>query len=145
MLASLYPKSSNPSRLCKYLTYKSTLRIDGLAFRLDVRDVPKFEKMNESISINLLCIGDEDGFTELHVSKHPDRPHRVNLLLLEGEDEEGDERKPYVCIKNISAFVCGRTSTRAKCTYLSPVFIRFATGKPSSATNRTASVTFHNM
>ena len=65
--------------------------------------------MNESISINVLCIGDEGGFTPLHVSKHLDRPHRVNLLLL-----EGNERKHYVCIRNMSALVCGRTTDRHK-------------------------------
>jgi len=36
----------------------------GLAFPLDV---PKFENMNESISISVLCVGDEGGFTPISV------------------------------------------------------------------------------
>jgi len=94
--------------------YKNTLNTDGLTFPLDVRDVPKFEKMNESISINVLCIFDEGGFTPLHVSKHPNRPQRVILLPLEGEDDEGNERKHYVCIRNMSALVHGRTKSHVK-------------------------------
>ena len=39
---------------------------------------------------------------------------RVNLLLLEGEDDEGNERKHYVCIRNMSALVCGRTNYQHK-------------------------------
>ena len=109
VLASIYPKSSNPNRVCNYQMYKNTLNTEGLVFPLDVRDVPKFENMNESISINVLCVGDEGGFTPLHVSKHHDRPHRVNLLLL-----EGNERKHYVCIRNMSALVCGRSKHKGK-------------------------------
>ena len=72
-MSSLYPNPSdpNPNRLSNYRKHKNALNTDGLALPLDVRDVPKFEKMNELISINLLFIGDDGGFTPLHVSKHP--------------------------------------------------------------------------
>jgi len=41
----------------------------------------------------------------LHVSKERDRPHHVNLFLIEGEDES----KHYVWVKNLSRLVRGRT------------------------------------
>jgi len=40
----------------------------------------------------------------LHVSKECDRPHHVNLFLIEGPDES----KHYVLIKNMSRLVSGR-------------------------------------
>jgi len=67
--------------------YENTLDISGLSFPLAVKDVPKFEKQNPSISVNVLCGGDEGGYFPIYVSKERDRLHRVNLFLLEGADE----------------------------------------------------------
>jgi len=43
----------------------------------------------------------------LYVSKVRDRPHHVNLLLIEGADES----KHYVWVKTLSRLVAGRTKT----------------------------------
>jgi len=85
--------------------YENSLDLTGLTFSLAVKDVPKFEKQNSSISVNVLCSGDEGGFVPLHVSKERDRPHHVNLFLIEGPDES----KHYVWLKNFYRLVRGRT------------------------------------
>jgi len=87
-----------------YKPYENSLDISGLTFPLAVKDVPIFEKQNPSISVNILCLGDEGGFVPLHVSKERDRPHHVNLFLIEGPDES----KHYVWVKNLSRLVRGR-------------------------------------
>jgi len=66
--------------------------------------VPKFEKQNPSINVNVLCSGDEGGYVSLYVSKERDRPHNVNLFLIEGVDES----KHYVWVKNLSRLGCGK-------------------------------------
>jgi len=66
--------------------------------------VPKFEKQNPSISVNVLCSGDEGGYVSLYVSKERDRPHNVNLFLIEGVDES----KHYVWVKNLSRLGYGK-------------------------------------
>jgi len=108
VLAALHPADHNPNRLSNYVDYENSLDISGLAFPLAVKDVPKFEKQNPSISVNVLCSGDEGGFVPLHVSKERDRPHHVNLFLIEG----ADETRHYVWLKNLSRLVAGRTKTR---------------------------------
>jgi len=72
---------------------------------MPVQDIPKFEKQNPSISVNVLCKGDDGGFVPLYVSKERDRRHHVNLFLIEGADNSHH----YVWIKNMSLLVYGRT------------------------------------
>ena len=106
VLAALHPAERNPDRLSNYVDYENSLNISGISFPLAVKDVPKFEKQNPTISVNVICLGDQGGFVPLHVSKEQGRPHHVNLFLIEGEDEN----KHYVLIKNLSLLVRGRTS-----------------------------------
>jgi len=86
----------------------NSLNLTGFVFPLAVKDVTKFEKQNPSISVNVLCSGDEGGFVPLHASKERDRPHHVNLFLI----ERADESKHYVWVKNLWRLVAGRTKTR---------------------------------
>jgi len=88
--------------------YENSLNLTGLTFPLAVKDVPKFERQNPSISVNILCLADQGGFVPLHVSKERDRPHHVNLFLIEGPDES----KHYVLIKNLSRLVSCRIKDR---------------------------------
>jgi len=77
---------------------------------MPVKDIPKFEKQNPSVSVNVLCRGDDGGYVPLYVSKERDRLHHVNLFLLEGPDDT----RHCVWIKNMSRLVAGRT--KAHCT-----------------------------
>ena len=85
VLAALYPGARNPNRLSNYKPYENTL--DILGFILPVKDKPKFEKQNPSISVNVLCSGDERGYVPLYVSKERDHSHHVNLFLLEERND----------------------------------------------------------
>ena len=79
------PCAHDPDRLSKYVDYENSLNLIGLTFPLAVKDVPKFERQNTSISVSVLCLGDQGGFMPLHVSKERDRPKHVNLFLIEGK------------------------------------------------------------
>ena len=105
MLAALHPGAHNPDRLSNYVDYENTLDLTGLTFPLAVIDVPKFEKQNPLISVNVLCSGDKGGFVPWYVSKERDRHHHVNLFLI----ERADESKHYVWVKNLSRLVRRRT------------------------------------
>ena len=54
VLACLHPPSKDTNRLYHYRPYQDTLNVDGLNFPLAIKDIPKFEKLNPSISINVL-------------------------------------------------------------------------------------------
>jgi len=93
MLASLYPTKKNAERTSKYLPYEHSLNTANLNFPLALKDIPKFEILNPSISVNVLSLDDKDFCIE-YCSPEDNRPHHVNLLLL----SRGD-KKHYVCTK----------------------------------------------
>jgi len=106
VLSSIHLPEHNRDRLSNYKPYENSLDISGLTFPLADKDVPKFERQNTLISVNVLCGGDERSFVPLHVSKERDRPHHVNLFLIEGPEETHH----YVWLKNLSRLVRGRTN-----------------------------------
>ena len=55
VLSAIHPPAHNPDRLSNYEPYENSLDISGLTFPLAVKDVPKFERQNPSISVNVLC------------------------------------------------------------------------------------------
>ena len=107
LLSSIYPAPHNPDRISHYLPYENTLNLSGLTFPMPVKDIPKFEKQNPSISVNVLCKGDDGGLVPLYVTKERERRHHVNLFLIEGPDNQ----QHYVCIKSMSHLVAGRTKS----------------------------------
>ena len=105
VLACLYPPSNHAEQLYHYRRYQDTLNVDGLNFTLAIKDIPKFEKLNPTISINVLSL-DEGDFCLEYCSPERQRPHHVNLLLL---SETATDKKHYIYIKNMSRLVAGRT------------------------------------
>jgi len=65
---------------------------------MSVQDIPKFEKQNPTISINVICKGDDGGYVPLYVSKARDRRHYVNLFLIKGPDNS----RHYVWLKYVT-------------------------------------------
>ena len=110
ILSSINTPTNNPNRLYHYRPYRNTLNLSGLDFPMPVKDIPKFEKQNPDISVNVVCIGDDSGYVPLYVSKQRNRRHHVNLFLTEGSDEHGNHRHHYVWITNMSRLVGSRTN-----------------------------------
>jgi len=107
-LSALYPAPVNPHRLTKYKDYEHSLNVEGLTFPVQTKQIPLFEKLNPSISINVLAFEESSkGFTVEYRSPEREREHHVNLLLL--EDADNPSKRHYVWIKNLSALVSHRT------------------------------------
>jgi len=106
--SALYPPTHNPQRLSKYKDYESSLKLEGLNFSIQTKQIPLFEKLNPSISINVLAFEESSkGFTVEYRSPERERERHVNLLLL--EDADNPSKRHYVWIKNMSALVSHRT------------------------------------
>jgi len=91
ILSAPYPVENHSYRVSSYRQHEGTLNVTGLTFPMPVKNVPTFEKLNPDISINVFCKGDEGGYVPLYVSKERNRRHHVNLFLLEGKDEHGND------------------------------------------------------
>ena len=108
VLAHLHPAKRNPNRLYHYKKFEKELNIDGLTFPLPVSEVPKFEKLNTNLKINVLVHENKD-FIPLYVSKLHDRPVHINLLLL----TDGSKHH-YTLVRNMSRLVADRTAHNGK-------------------------------
>ena len=101
----------NPSRLSHYKNYFNELDIVGFQFPLKFSDTPKFENLNPSISVNVLVFDNNEVFP-LYASKHRDRKHHVNFLMI--SNNEG--KFHYLLVRNLSALVYGRTNHQHRTT-----------------------------
>ena len=112
ILSCLYPsKNRNSHRVCSYTKHMGTLNFDGIPFPVSVKDIPKFEKQNPSISVNVTSPDPEThGFSIDYMSAERQRQHHVNLLLLHDPDSD---TKHYTFIKNFSRLLGDRTKHKA--------------------------------
>ena len=51
----LIPTKNHPYRVSNYYQYHSTLNFDEITFPVKVKNIPKFEKINPEISVNVSC------------------------------------------------------------------------------------------
>ena len=113
VLSALYPAETNKNNVYSYSKYRGVLNLEGLKFPLQVKDIPKFEKLNPNIAVNVLY-WEADGsdqqqrseFTIEYVSTEREREKQINLLLLE---DVMLSKRHYVWISNMSRLIAGRT------------------------------------
>jgi len=107
VLSGLYPPNNHDkNEMYNYAKYMGVLNLHGLSFPMKSRDIPRFEKQNSFISVNVLYhdVKNREFFVE-YLSPHKDREKHVNLLLLQGEGNKFH----YVNITSMSRLVSDRT------------------------------------
>ncbi|KAJ8940075.1 hypothetical protein NQ314_010909 [Rhamnusium bicolor] len=90
ILSALHPPAQNAQRVTHYQNYLHELNMKDISFPVSVKDIVKFEKQNDGLSINVF--GLEQGKHKCNI---------VNLLYLEGPNTKSH----YCWIKNISRLV----------------------------------------
>ena len=106
ILSCLYPPKNNPCRVSNYHQYHTTLNFEDISFPVKVQDIPKFEKINPEISVNVISLDPENkGYCVEYLSPERYRNHHVNLLLLHDANTQH-----YVWIKNFSRLLGDRTN-----------------------------------
>ena len=81
ILAHIHRVDKHKFKLYYYKKYINELDIAGLNFPLKFSDTLKFENLNPSICVNVWFFENNEVFT-LYASKHRDRKHHVNLLMI---------------------------------------------------------------
>jgi len=72
-----------------YTQYTDTLNFDGIPFPVRVKDIPKFERQNPQIAINVISPDEENGgYCVEYMSPEHSRPHHVDLLLIHDPDSQ---------------------------------------------------------
>ena len=97
MLAFLYPnKNGHPNRVSNYKKYLNELNQKGIEMPMAVKDIDKFEKLNDLI-INVYGCSEEGSLIfPRRKSKRRDK-EAINLLML-----ENGEHYHYVLIKTLN-------------------------------------------
>ena len=104
IVGHIYRVDKHAYQLYNYRKYFNELDISGLNFPLKFTDTPKFENLNPTISINVLVYENNEVFP-LYASKHRDRKHHVNLLMI----SNNAGKFYYLLARELSALVYGRT------------------------------------
>ena len=80
ILAQLYPVENHKDRISKYIIHLNKLNMKGLEFPMKVKDIPKFENLN-NLNINVFEITGAV-LTPIHINKNYFQP-QIDLLLYE--------------------------------------------------------------
>jgi len=112
ILAHLHPihHKEHANRIHHYKPYEGTLNVRGLSFPLQTKHISKFEAQNPTISVNVLSLDGCDFCVE-YLSRERQRPHHVNLLLL---DDGVTDKRHYILVKDMSRLIAGRTKHNGK-------------------------------
>ena len=113
VLSALYPADYHVDRLSKYLPHQHRVNVDGLQFPLLPKNVAKFERQNPTIAVHVLSYdASTKSFIVVYLSPETSREHVITLLLLDSDD--GQPRRHYIWVKNLSALVCRRSKKKTK-------------------------------
>jgi len=114
ILSCLYEAQHNKERVAHYIPYAKSLNVEGISFPVETKQIPVFELLNPEISVNVLSTDEENenGFCVEYLSSERNRPHHINLLLL--EDQKNPSKKHYTWIKDMSRLVSHRTKHDGK-------------------------------
>ena len=126
--AAIYVQAENPQRAHYYDAYINKFNVKGLEFPMSISQIDKFEAQNDSISVTVLHVDKDNCIVPLYVTKHRDRKHHVNLMLLTQAfyvDDNGAEqpckeefgtifRSHYILIKSLSRLLYSRSKYHGK-------------------------------
>ena len=120
ILAFLYPATDNPQRVNHYKKHLHKLKYEGIKMPMAVKDIEKFEKMNNLIINVYAC---ERGGSEIwlrRISKK--RGKAINLLMI-----EDDGRYHYTLINDLNILLKSPAdggSTREFCPFCLHGFVK---------------------
>lgn len=107
VVAARHPADTHVDRVKSYPHYNEVLKYDGINFPFELKDIHRFEKMND-LTIHIYGLDyyrDIVSVNVLHLSKHKSQRDAIHLLLIQGSQKVDNESIDYnhIClIKNLS-------------------------------------------
>ena len=95
ILAALNTIKRNPHRWDHYKKIKHSLKFPN-EFPLKISDIPKFEKLNPDVSVNVYFLkkyGDKHEVFPLHLTSNRQKDNHANLLLVQDHYDDEKEKK----------------------------------------------------
>lgn len=119
VLSALYPVDQNAERVTKYISHKNKLNFSNISFPVKLKDVHKFEKLND-ISINVFGLEYDSESRKnkvigpLHFTKCR-KPTHINLLYITNVNNNINH---YCYIKNLSRLVSNQINDHHATIYI---------------------------
>ena len=118
IISALHPVKNNSDRIANYKPYSNELNFNGISFPMELKNIAKFERQNEHISINVFGLEKSpvSGSSKikyniigpLYHTKMRKENH-INLLYLEAENSNDGH---FCWIKNMSRLVACQINKR---------------------------------
>ena len=99
ILAALHPATDHPNRVSKYELFVNTLEFGDIHQPIQIKDVPKFEKLN-NLRINVYMLEGVKNLLPVYISNSI-LGNVISLLIITDKEEENYH---YVLIKNFQSF-----------------------------------------
>ena len=112
ILAKLYPANRDKERITKYKPYEDKINMKGIEYPVRIKDIPKVEKQNNNLSINVFALEkqtDKQSLYPVYVSNHNknynendnenEKKQTIDLLFIENH-----ENTHYCLIKDLNSF-----------------------------------------
>lgn len=88
VISALYPAKSNLNNPASYPHFKNVLKFDGINFPMQIKNVPKFEKMN-NLRINIFYLKNNNEIVPIYVSKF-NTGQKIPLLMVRSKLDKSD-------------------------------------------------------
>ena len=105
VLAALHPvhRRDQPHRVRHYLRYEHEFNVQGIEFPVKIGHIPKFERQNPEVSVNVFGYEDQELFP-LYITKQKKQAH-INVLLF-----SQDSQRHYCLIRDLDRLLHSMTN-----------------------------------
>ncbi|XP_052131662.1 uncharacterized protein LOC113215059, partial [Frankliniella occidentalis] len=99
IVAGINLPQRHPERVAHYRGNRGVpINMQGIKYPVRVTQISKFEGQNRNIAVSVFGLEEEKHIVPLRISKVPDRPHHIRMLLITSEEGESH----YVLITDLS-------------------------------------------
>ena len=109
ILAKLYPANNNKQRISNYKPYEDKINMKGIEYPVRIKDIPKVEKQNSNLSINVFALErqtDKQSLYPVYLSNDNENEKKIiDLLFI-----ESNENTHYCLIKDLNSFRCDKNN-----------------------------------
>ena len=110
ILAKLYPTNNHKQRVSKYKPYEDKINMNGIDYPVKIKDIPKVEKQNGNLSINVFALENQTNKQSLYpvYVSNVESENNIDLLFI-----EDNENTHYCLIKDLDSFRCNKNNNKS--------------------------------
>ena len=107
ILAKLYSANRDKQRVSKYKPYEDKINMNGIDYPVKIKDIPKVEKQNDNLSINVFALENQTNKQSLYpvYVSNVESENNIDLLFI-----EDNENTHYCLIKDLDSFRCNKNN-----------------------------------